>query len=102
MAQILRRSPEVDGLFSASDLMAVGALRILEAAGRRVPDDISVVGFDDTVVAATSSPPLTSVRQPFREMGERAARLVVSMMAGAATDPAPIVLPTTLTVRESV
>lgn len=102
MAQILRRMPDVDGLFSASDLMAVGAMRVLEAAGRRVPDDVSVVGFDDTVVAATSSPPLTTVRQPFGEMGVKAAELVMDILHGTAQDSGPVVLPTSLTVRESV
>ncbi|KGM12941.1 LacI family DNA-binding transcriptional regulator [Cellulomonas bogoriensis] len=102
MAQILRRSPDLDGVFAASDLMAVGALRVLEAAGRRVPDDVSVVGFDDTVVAATASPPLTTVRQPFAEMGVQAASLVIEMLEGDTTAGAPVMLPTTLTLRESV
>lgn len=102
MAQILRRSRDLDGLFSASDLMAVGALRVLEAAGRRVPDDVSVVGFDDTVVAASASPPLTTVRQPFGEMGTAAARLVLEMLASGTTTHDPVTLPTTLTLRESV
>jgi len=101
MAQLLRRAPDVDGLFAASDLMAVGALRVLEAAGRRAPDDISIVGFDDTVVAATANPPLTTVHQPFREMGARAAELVLQMLDGATVNE-PVQLPTTLTVRESV
>ncbi|WP_291761547.1 LacI family DNA-binding transcriptional regulator [Cellulomonas sp. 73-145] len=101
MAQLLRRDPKLDGLFAASDLMAVGALRVLEAAGRRAPDDISVVGFDDTVVAATANPPLTTVHQPIWEMGLRAADLVLEMLGGG-TVTEPVQLPTTLTVRESV
>lgn len=102
MAQILRRAPDLDGLFAASDLMAVGALRVLEAAGRRVPDDVSVIGFDDTVVAASSSPPLTTVRQPFSEMGAKAAELVIERLTGDGSAQSPVTLPTTLTVRESV
>ncbi|QTE30967.1 LacI family DNA-binding transcriptional regulator [Pengzhenrongella sicca] len=101
MAQLLRRAPDIDGLFAASDLMAVGALRVLEAAGRRAPNDISVVGFDDTVVAQTSNPPLTSVHQPFREMGAAAAGLALTMLDGG-TVTESVLLPTTLTVRESV
>jgi len=76
-------------------------MRVLEAAGRRAPDDISIVGFDDTVVAATANPPLTTVHQPFREMGARAAELVLKMLDGATVNE-PVQLPTTLTVRESV
>lgn len=102
MAQLLRRSPEMDGLFSQSDLMAVGAMRVLATGGRRVPDDVSVVGFDDTVVAATSDPPLTSVHQPLQELGATAAALVVRALAGAAIEPKHVLLDTTLTVRESV
>lgn len=101
MAQLLRRMPDIDGLFAASDLMAVGAIRVLEAAGKRAPDDISIVGFDDTVVAATANPPLTSVHQPYREMGARAADLALQMLEGGGV-PESVVLPTTLTVRESV
>lgn len=102
MAQLLRRTQDLDGLFSQSDVMAVGALRVLSASGRHVPRDVSVVGFDDTVVAATSDPPLTSVRQPLQEMGAIAAGLVVRALAGTGTEPQHVVVETTLTVRESV
>ena len=103
MAQLLRRAPDLDGLFSQSDLMAVGAIRVLSASGRHVPDDVAVVGFDDTVVAATSDPPLTSVRQPLQEMGAIAAGLVVRALGGAVgVEPQHVVVETTLTVRESV
>lgn len=101
MAEALSLTSDVDGLFAASDLMAVGALRVIEASGKSVPDDISVVGFDDTVVAASANPPLTSVHQPFREMGTRAADLILSVLDGTVGDHA-VRLPTTLTVRKSV
>ena len=101
-ASVLRRDPTVDGLFAGSDLMALGALRVLEAGGRRVPDDVSVVGFDDTVVAETCDPPLTSVRQPLRELGARAAELVLDVLADPHVEPQHVLLPTTLTARESV
>ncbi|WP_129336718.1 LacI family DNA-binding transcriptional regulator [Cellulomonas endophytica] len=99
---LLRRLPDVDGVFAASDLMAVGALRALAASGRRVPEDVSVVGFDDTVVAATSEPPLTTVRQPLREMGARAARMVLELLERGALDEPHVLLPTVLTRRGSV
>ncbi len=106
-ASLLRREPGLDGVFAASDLMAVGAVRVLQSAGRRVPADVSVVGFDDTVVAQTCDPPLTSVRQPLRELGARAAELVLEALAGRPRtgEPATVhheLLATTVTVRESV
>lgn len=101
-AQLLRRMPDVDGLFVANDLMAVGALRVLEAGGRRVPDDVSMVAFDDTVVAETADPPLTSVRQPFRDMGAKAAEMALDMLDNPSDYPKHVLLPTTLTVRESI
>ncbi|MEK8227304.1 substrate-binding domain-containing protein [Oerskovia sp. M15] len=101
-AQILRRAPDLDGLFGGSDLMAVGAMRVLAASNRRVPEDVSVVGFDDTVVAETSDPPLTSVRQPLRELGERAAEIVLEALQVPGGPPRHESLPTTLTVRQSV
>jgi DNA-binding LacI/PurR family transcriptional regulator len=101
MARLLSRRPDVDGVFAANDLMAVGAFRVLDASGRRVPTDVSVVGFDDSVVATTSDPPLTSIRQPLEEMGRAAAQLLLEMLGGAG-DVGPRILPTSLIERESV
>jgi DNA-binding LacI/PurR family transcriptional regulator len=64
--QLLIRQPKVDALFVACDLMAVGAIQAIVATGRRVPDDIAVVGFDDSILAAAANPSLTTVRQPWR------------------------------------
>jgi DNA-binding LacI/PurR family transcriptional regulator len=99
MARLLSRYPDLDAVFAGSDLMAVGAMRVLEASGRTVPDDIALVGFDDTVVAATAEPPLTSVRQPLEQMGRVAAELVLELIAGRPA--APRWLDTTLVVRDS-
>jgi DNA-binding LacI/PurR family transcriptional regulator len=68
MATLLQQAPDLDAVFVASDPMAVGALGMLRAAGRRVPDDVAVVGFDDAAVAATSDPPLTTIAQPLEDM----------------------------------
>ncbi|MDY0915094.1 LacI family DNA-binding transcriptional regulator [Rathayibacter festucae] len=100
MARLLQRHPELDGVFASSDLMANGAIRVLQASGRRVPDDISVVGFDDVVIATTSSPTLTTIRQPLEDMGRVAAETVVAVVAGREVDRQPI-LATTLVQRES-
>jgi DNA-binding LacI/PurR family transcriptional regulator len=85
MVRLLRRpGPPVDAVFAASDLMAAGALRALRAAGRRVPDDVAVVGFEDSAVARYAQPPLTTVRQPIEEMGRQATRLLLAKVAGEA------------------
>ena len=102
MANLIHRTPDLDGLFAASDLMAAGALRVLAASGRGVPGDVAVVGFDDTVVAATSSPGLTSIHQPLRELGVRAAQLALESLEAGGASHRQIILPTTLTWRESV
>jgi DNA-binding LacI/PurR family transcriptional regulator len=107
MAQLLERSPDLDAVFAASDVMASGALRVLRQRGRRVPEDVAVVGFDDMVsVAEWTDPPLTTVRQDIEEMGRLMAQLLLrTLELPAAPDgtPAasPIITPTRLVVRAS-
>ncbi len=99
--ELLARHPDLDGLVVASDLMAAGALRVLAELGRRVPDDVAVVGFDD-LVAERTTPPLTTVRQPVEDMAERATRLLLDRVDGVAGDrPTRIVIPPTLVRRAS-
>ena len=71
------RRPDIDAVFAASDLMAAGAIRRCATPGRRVPDDVAVVGFDDSPIAAMADPALTSVRQPIEEMGDEMTRLLI-------------------------
>jgi len=97
MRQLLKRRPWLDAVFAASDLMAAGALRTLAEAGRRVPDDVALVGYDDDPIAASTSPPLTSVRQPIEEMGREMARLLLD----ASNAPRRVILTTELQVRLS-
>ncbi len=97
MRALLARRPGIDAVFVASDLMAVGALRALTDAGRRIPDDVAVVGYDDDPLAVSTSPPLTSVRQPIEEMGREMARLLLD--AGNAARR--VILTTQLQVRGS-
>ena len=78
MHRLLDGCPDLDAVFVASDLMACGALRALREAGRRVPDDVAVVGFEDAPIARQTEPPLTTVFQPVVEMGRQMARLLVS------------------------
>lgn len=89
-----------DAIFAASDLMARGALTALRSAGLRVPEDVAVVGFDDTHVAVSTDPPLTTVRQPMRAMGEAMAEVLLSHLAGD-EPPQVTTLPTELVVRGS-
>ena len=63
MERLLERAPEIDAVFAASDLMAIGAMAALSAAGRRVPQDVAVVGYDDVTLAAHTAPALTTIRQ---------------------------------------
>jgi DNA-binding LacI/PurR family transcriptional regulator len=101
MGRLLERPGRpVDAVFAASDLMAAGTLRTLRAAGRRVPDDVAVVGFEDSAVARYTQPPLTTVRQPIEEMGRQATRLLLAKVAGEAAGM-HLILDVELVVRAS-
>jgi DNA-binding LacI/PurR family transcriptional regulator len=80
--------------------MAAGALRALKAAGRRVPEDVAVIGFDDSAIARYADPPLTTVRQPVEEMGRQMTRLLLAKVAGEAAGMS-VILQTELVVRAS-
>jgi DNA-binding LacI/PurR family transcriptional regulator len=97
---LARPGPPVDAVFAASDLMAAGALRALRTAGRRVPEEVAVVGFEDSAVARYAQPPLTTVRQPIEEMGRQATRLLLATVAGEASGT-HLTLDTELVVRAS-
>jgi DNA-binding LacI/PurR family transcriptional regulator len=101
MRHLLARRPDLDAVFVASDLMAAGAVRVLREAGRRVPEDVAVVGFDDSPVARQTDPPLTSVHQPLEEMGRQMARLLVARISGERLDRRYVLLDTHLVVRRS-
>ncbi|MDX3101788.1 LacI family DNA-binding transcriptional regulator [Nonomuraea angiospora] len=100
MTELLARMPDIDAVFVASDLMAAGALAALRAAGRRVPDDVAVGGFDDSSVALSTHPPLTTIRQPLAEVAQETVRLLLALIDGA-EHVDPVVLPTELVIRES-
>lgn len=91
---------DATAVFVANDQMALGVLRAVADAGRDVPGDVAVVGFDDLVDAAQFRPPLTTVRQDFAELGRRAVAAVVAQVEGAAL-PAPAIVPAELVVRAS-
>ena len=76
MSRLVAECEDVDGVFAASDAMAAGAMWALQVLGRRVPDDVAIIGFDDSPLAAATQPPLSSVKQPIEAMGREMARLV--------------------------
>ena len=99
MVDLLGRA-EVDGVFVASDVVALGAIGALREAGRRVPTDVSVVGFDDIPLAAYFDPPLTTVRLPAFELGQAAGRALLDRIADPAMTGRTL-LPTELILRAS-
>jgi DNA-binding LacI/PurR family transcriptional regulator len=104
VARLLARQAEFTAAFAHSDLLALGAIRELRSHGLAVPDDVSVVGYDDIPVASFVEPALTTVRQPMREVGALAAKLVLDRITGDGGAPVDgrIHLPTTLVERGSV
>jgi DNA-binding LacI/PurR family transcriptional regulator len=103
--RLLDRIHDIDAIFSGSDLMAAGAIQALSRRGRRVPDDVAVMGFDDSEIARSSQPPLSTVRQPVELMGRQMASLLVQLLGyGAGRNERPdttIILPTELVIRAS-
>ncbi|AXI81653.1 LacI family DNA-binding transcriptional regulator [Peterkaempfera bronchialis] len=97
----LADNPDCTAVFVANDQMALGLLRALHERGRRVPQDISVVGFDDIPEAASFVPPLTTVRQDFAEVGRRCVAGVLRQIANAAAEPGTVLVPTRLALRAS-
>lgn len=100
MASLLTRTEPVSAVFVASDMVAFGALRALREAGRRVPTDVSVVGFDDIPLARHFDPPFTTIRLPANALGAAAGRALIDRLAGRPTSERTL-LPTELIVRES-
>ena len=100
MRALLDREPELDGVFVASDLMAAGAISVLRDRGRSVPDDVAVVGFDDSSAATSGEVALTTVHQPSREMGAEMARMLLALLRGEATERERV-MPTRMVVRAS-
>lgn len=98
-AQLFEREPGIDAVLCGSDRQALGVLSTISALGRSVPDDVRVVGFDDHTFAATSVPPLTTIRQPIHDVGATAGELLHRLFAGERVES--VVLPTKLIVRAS-
>ena len=101
MTELLARKVSIDAVFAGNDEIAQGALQALNQAGVCVPDDIALVGFDDTLTAQELSPQLTTIRQPVYQRGAQAAALLLDLIEGTVTEPRHVLLPTQLIVRQS-
>jgi len=101
MARLLAIDPDLDAVFAASDAVAAGAMWALQVLGRRVPDDVAVIGFDDSPIAATTQPPMSSVRHLVEDMGREMARLALSLSAVRGQEPRRVILDPELALRES-
>jgi len=101
MAELLAADPEIDGVFAASDAVAAGALETLRDAGRSVPSDVGVVGFDDSAWARRAQPELSTVHQPAGELGARAAALVLEQVRSGMPDGHGVLLDTEVVWRHS-
>lgn len=101
MRALLERDATITAVFACNDMMAVGALRALHECGRRVPEDIALVGFDDIALAEYTQPALTTVAQPYREFGQETARLLAQRATGDKGPPEHLRLEPTLVVRAS-
>ncbi|MFS4096884.1 LacI family DNA-binding transcriptional regulator [Streptomyces sp. AF1A] len=99
--RLLERDDRPSAIFAGSDLQALGVLDAARVCGLRVPDDLSVVGYDDLDIAKWTSPALTTVRQPLREMAEQAAQLILRLREDDTPAPTRLELATTLVVRAS-
>jgi LacI family repressor for deo operon, udp, cdd, tsx, nupC, and nupG len=99
--RLLSRRESPSAIFSFNDEMALGAMKAAKRLGMRLPDDLSVVGFDDIQFARYMDPPLTTISQPLRAIGEGTVRLLLEILGGHAKTPESVTLPHTLTIRSS-
>lgn len=99
MQQLLERAPGIDAVFVANDMMAAGAIEVLQGRGIRIPDDIAIAGFDDAPIASRVTPALTTVRQPFERIASEMVRMLLDVIEGR--PGGRILLPTELVLRDS-
>jgi DNA-binding LacI/PurR family transcriptional regulator len=99
--KLLSRHPDIDAMFVACDLMALGAVAVLRETGRRIPEDVAVMGFDDSTAASMADPPLTTVHQPFERSAIEALAILDELIAGRSAGPRHVMVPTRLVRRRS-
>jgi DNA-binding LacI/PurR family transcriptional regulator len=98
--ELMRRVPDLDGIFAANDLMAIGALRAIKDAGRGVPDDVAMIGFDDIEISQHTEPPLTTIHQDIAVQARMMVELLLARIDGRSVE-GPHILPTHLVSRGS-
>jgi LacI family transcriptional regulator len=98
---ILQQHPRPTAIFAANDRMAIGAMQAASQAGLQVPGDISIIGLDDLEFAAFQIPPLTTLRQPFTDLGTLAVKMLIDLIEGREPAQSHFVLDPTLVIRES-
>ena len=101
MKELLAREPDIDGVFAASDAIAAGAIDVLRQAGRSIPGDVGIVGFDDSEWAQRCHPLLSTVRQPADLLGRQAASIVLDLVNGIRPEQTGTLLPTEIVWRDS-
>jgi DNA-binding LacI/PurR family transcriptional regulator len=101
MQEILQSDPLPTAVFAASDLMAIGTYRAIAEAGLKIPDDFSIIGFDDIEASAFAVPALTTIRQPFSEIASNAISLLLQLITDNKPETTQIILPPELIVRQS-
>ncbi|EFL52557.1 transcriptional regulator, LacI family [Solidesulfovibrio fructosivorans JJ]] len=101
VSRLMNRAAPPTAIFASNDLMAIGAMGALRAFGLTVPQDVSVVGFDDVTFASYVTPRLTTIRQPVYEMGRLAAKVALDALEGGDAGPRHLILEHELVVRES-
>jgi LacI family transcriptional regulator len=99
--RLFRQTPHASGLFVQNDRMAIGAMRAMREMHIRVPEDVAVVGYDDILPAAYSSPPLSTLRQPMQEVGQLATQLLIEAIGNRDTEKKEVLLKTELIIRAS-
>ena len=101
MRRLLAERADLDGVFAANDLMAQGAVLALREAGRRVPEDVAVVGFDDSSAAVAARPALTTIRHPLEDMAAESARLLLARIDDPGQHPTSVIFAPAVVPRES-
>jgi LacI family transcriptional regulator len=99
--QLLRFHPEIDGIFAANDTMAIGAIKAVHKMGKKVPEDISIIGFDGIKLSQATTPELTTIAQPIYEMGEKAAEMLINFIEDQPVESTYYRLDVKLVERES-
>jgi DNA-binding LacI/PurR family transcriptional regulator len=98
---LLRENNIPDAIFAVNDAVAIGAFQRIQEAGLKIPDDVAIIGFSNDKITRLVNPPITTVHQPSKEMGEKAAEILIQIIEGKPIEPTTLIMPTRLIVRGS-